>query len=48
MKWIGKGRYLIPSRALGIAERLLGMAIEHANTRETFGSRSAATRPSSG
>jgi alkylation response protein AidB-like acyl-CoA dehydrogenase len=37
MKWIGKGRYLIPSSALGIAERSLGMAIEYANTRETFG-----------
>jgi acyl-CoA dehydrogenase len=37
MEWIGKGRYLIPSSALGIAERALGMAIEHANTRETFG-----------
>ncbi|SNY06307.1 acyl-CoA dehydrogenase family protein [Paractinoplanes atraurantiacus] len=37
MKWIGKGRYLIPSNALGIAERALGMAIEYANTRETFG-----------
>jgi acyl-CoA dehydrogenase len=37
MKWIGRGRYLIPSNALGIAERALGMAIEHANTRETFG-----------
>jgi len=37
MKWIGKGRYLIPSGALGIAERALGMALEHANTRETFG-----------
>ncbi|WP_250003080.1 acyl-CoA dehydrogenase family protein [Actinoplanes sp. M2I2] len=39
MKWIGKGRYLIPSNALGIAERSLGMAIEYANTRETFGRR---------
>ncbi|WP_433370432.1 acyl-CoA dehydrogenase family protein [Actinoplanes sp. CA-142083] len=39
MKWIGKGRYLIPSNALGIAERALGMAIEYANTRETFGNR---------
>jgi alkylation response protein AidB-like acyl-CoA dehydrogenase len=39
MKWIGKGRYLIPSSALGIAERALGMAIEYANTRETFGSK---------
>ena len=37
MKWIGKGRYLIPSAALGIAERALTMAIEYANTRETFG-----------
>ncbi|MEV4344863.1 acyl-CoA dehydrogenase family protein [Actinoplanes sp. NPDC049596] len=39
MKWIGKGRYLIPSNALGIAERALGMAIDYANTRETFGKR---------
>ncbi|MBM2622549.1 acyl-CoA/acyl-ACP dehydrogenase [Actinoplanes sp. LDG1-06] len=37
MKWIGKGRYLIPSNALGIAERALGMAVDYANTRETFG-----------
>jgi alkylation response protein AidB-like acyl-CoA dehydrogenase len=37
MKWIGKGRYTIPSHALGIAERALRMAIDHANTRETFG-----------
>ncbi|MFC7546828.1 acyl-CoA dehydrogenase family protein [Plantactinospora sp. GCM10030261] len=37
MEWIGKGRYTIPSHALGIAERALGMAIDHANTRETFG-----------
>lgn len=37
MKWIGKGRYLIPSKAVGIAERALRMAIEQANTRETFG-----------
>jgi acyl-CoA dehydrogenase len=37
MRWIGKGRYLIPSTALGIAERALGMAIAHATTRETFG-----------
>jgi acyl-CoA dehydrogenase len=37
MKWIGRGRYLIPSSALGIAERALGMAVEYANTRETFG-----------
>ena len=37
MQWIGKGRYIIPSHALGIAERALRMAIDHANTRETFG-----------
>jgi acyl-CoA dehydrogenase len=39
MQWIGKGRYLIPSTALGIAERALGMAVDYANTRETFGSK---------
>jgi acyl-CoA dehydrogenase len=37
MQWIGRGRYIIPSHALGIAERALGMAIDHANTRHTFG-----------
>jgi acyl-CoA dehydrogenase len=37
MKWIGRGRYIIPSHALGVAERALQMAIDHANTRETFG-----------
>ncbi|HEY3713585.1 MAG TPA: acyl-CoA dehydrogenase [Jatrophihabitantaceae bacterium] len=37
MRWIGKGRYLIPARALGAAERLLQMALDYANTRETFG-----------
>ncbi|MEV7225976.1 acyl-CoA dehydrogenase family protein [Polymorphospora sp. NPDC051019] len=37
MQWIGKGRYVIPSHALGIAERALAMAIDHANTRHTFG-----------
>jgi acyl-CoA dehydrogenase len=37
MTWIAKGRYTIPSYALGIAERGLQMAIDHANTRETFG-----------
>jgi acyl-CoA dehydrogenase len=37
MRWIARGRYLIPSTALGIAERALGMAIGYANTRETFG-----------
>ncbi|MEU8134620.1 acyl-CoA dehydrogenase family protein [Streptodolium elevatio] len=37
MKWIGKGRYVIPSNGIGIAERVLQMAVDHANTRETFG-----------
>ena len=37
MRWIGKGRYIIPSHAIGTAERALQMAIDHANTRETFG-----------
>jgi alkylation response protein AidB-like acyl-CoA dehydrogenase len=37
MQWIGRGRYLLPARAIGSCERLLSMAIEHANTRETFG-----------
>ncbi|ADU11385.1 acyl-CoA dehydrogenase domain-containing protein [Micromonospora sp. L5] len=39
MEWIGKGRYIIPSHALGIAERALSMAIDYANTRETFGAK---------
>ncbi|MGI8522696.1 MAG: acyl-CoA dehydrogenase family protein, partial [Nocardioides sp.] len=37
MKWIGKGRFMLPARALGACERLLEMAMEHARTRETFG-----------
>ncbi|WP_436500595.1 acyl-CoA dehydrogenase family protein [Actinokineospora sp. HUAS TT18] len=37
MQWIGRGRYLLPARALGACERLVGMAIEQANTRVTFG-----------
>jgi acyl-CoA dehydrogenase len=37
MTWIGRGRYLVPARALGAAERLLQMAVDHANTRQTFG-----------
>ncbi len=37
IKWIGKGRYLIPATAIGIAERALQMAIDQANTRVTFG-----------
>ncbi|HEY0277160.1 MAG TPA: acyl-CoA dehydrogenase family protein [Solirubrobacterales bacterium] len=38
MEWIGRGRYVIPSQAVGAAERLLGMAVDYANQRETFGS----------
>jgi acyl-CoA dehydrogenase len=37
MAWIGRGRYLIPARAVGAAERLLSMALDYANSRETFG-----------
>jgi len=37
MSWIGKGRYLIPSRAVGGAERLLSLALQQANDRTTFG-----------
>jgi acyl-CoA dehydrogenase len=37
MQWIERGRYIIPSTALGICERALQMAIDYANTRETFG-----------
>jgi alkylation response protein AidB-like acyl-CoA dehydrogenase len=37
MEWIGKGRIVIPSRALGAAERVLEMAVGYANDRETFG-----------
>ena len=37
MKWIGKGRYMLPARALGACERLVEMAMEHAQNRETFG-----------
>ncbi|HEY4280158.1 MAG TPA: acyl-CoA dehydrogenase family protein [Conexibacter sp.] len=37
MEWIGRGRYVIPSSAIGAAERLLGMAVEYATQRRTFG-----------
>jgi len=37
MRWIGKGRYLLPARALGSCERLVEMGMEHARTRVTFG-----------
>src|SRR5689334_1371887 len=37
MRWIGKGRYMLPARALGACERLVEMGMEHARQRETFG-----------
>lgn len=37
MEWIGRGRYVIPSQAIGASERLLTMAIEYSRQRETFG-----------
>jgi acyl-CoA dehydrogenase len=37
MQWIGRGRFIIPSYALGEAERALQMAIDYANLRVTFG-----------
>ncbi|MGH3362007.1 MAG: acyl-CoA dehydrogenase family protein, partial [Nocardioides sp.] len=37
MRWIGKGRYMLPARALGACERLVEMAMDHARNRETFG-----------
>jgi len=39
MRWIGRGRYIIPAHALGLAERALRMAIDYANTRVTFGAK---------
>lgn len=37
MRWIGRGRYLLPARALGACERLVEMGMEHARNRTTFG-----------
>lgn len=37
MQWIGQGRYMIPARGVGAAERLLQMAIDHSKMRVTFG-----------
>ncbi|WP_460062497.1 acyl-CoA dehydrogenase family protein [Streptomyces sp. YKOK-I1] len=37
LSWIGQKRYLIPARAVGASERLLGMAVEHARIRESMG-----------
>ncbi|WP_213571468.1 acyl-CoA dehydrogenase family protein [Rhodococcus sp. USK13] len=37
MQWIGRGRWVIPARAVGASERMLEMAVSYANTRRTFG-----------
>jgi acyl-CoA dehydrogenase len=37
LQWIGQGRYLLPSRAIGSCERLIEMAVAQANSRKTFG-----------
>lgn len=37
LNWIGQKRYVIPSRAVGAAERLLGMAIDYAKIRKSMG-----------
>ncbi len=37
MEWIGRGRLLVPARALGQAQRLLEMALEYARQRVAFG-----------
>ena len=37
MRWIGKGRFMLPARALGACERLVEMGMEYAQQRETFG-----------
>jgi acyl-CoA dehydrogenase len=37
MSWIREGRYMIPARAIGSAERLLRMAIDYAKIRQSMG-----------
>lgn len=37
MRWIGRGRWMIPARAVGAAERMLQMALDHAKTRQSMG-----------
>lgn len=37
MQWIGKGRYVIPAKAVGSAERLLQMAIDYSKIRHSMG-----------
>lgn len=41
LEWIGYHRWMIGARAVGASERLLDMAIRHANLRETFGQKLA-------
>ncbi|MBQ6643844.1 MAG: acyl-CoA dehydrogenase family protein [Saccharopolyspora sp.] len=37
MQWIGRGRYLLPARALGGCERMMEMSMDYARSRKTFG-----------
>jgi alkylation response protein AidB-like acyl-CoA dehydrogenase len=37
LRWIGQGRYMIPARAIGAAERMLQMAIDYAKIRHSMG-----------
>ncbi|GAA1282344.1 acyl-CoA dehydrogenase [Planotetraspora silvatica] len=37
MQWIGQGRYMIPARAIGSAERMLQMAVDYAKIRQSMG-----------
>ncbi|TDC93595.1 acyl-CoA dehydrogenase [Nonomuraea deserti] len=37
MEWIGQGRYMIPARAIGSAERMLQMAVDYATIRKSMG-----------
>lgn len=37
MQWIGQGRYMIPARAIGSAERMLQMAVDYAKIRTSMG-----------
>jgi acyl-CoA dehydrogenase len=37
LRWIGQGRFMIPARAVGSAERMLQMAIDYARIRHSMG-----------
>ncbi|MFB6704801.1 acyl-CoA dehydrogenase family protein [Streptomyces sp. NPDC056333] len=37
LRWIGQGRYMIPARAIGSAERMLQMAVDYAKIRTSMG-----------